>query len=180
MTWSTPPTWTTGQVITSAALNILRDCLLETAPAKAAAAGRIFVSSGVNSIVERQIQQDYEAATGTTTSTSFTDLGGGGVGPHISATPTGPLALVAVQAMMSNSTNGASTRMSFDVGGATSSSAVDDRGTLLQHEGTGREARFCTLELQTLTSGNNTFTAKYRVSSGTGSYQARTLVLIPL
>ena len=78
-----------------------------------------------------------------------------------------------------NNTNGASSRMSYDVSGATTSSATDDRGSLLQNE-PARDARYATLELQAFTPGSNTCTSKYRVSSGTGSFSARTMIVMAL
>ena len=51
MAWTAPLTWTTGQIVTAANLNQqIRDNLLETASAKAAAAGDVFVATGANAI----------------------------------------------------------------------------------------------------------------------------------
>jgi hypothetical protein len=51
MAWVAPRTWVTGEIVTAAYLNSnVRDNTLETAPAKAAAAGDIFVATGANAI----------------------------------------------------------------------------------------------------------------------------------
>jgi hypothetical protein len=51
MAWVTPKTFVTGEIITAAHLNTnVRDNMLETTPAKAAAAGDIFVATGANAI----------------------------------------------------------------------------------------------------------------------------------
>ena len=49
--WSAPRTWVTGEIVTASYLNSnIRDNFLETAPAKATAAGDIFVATAVNAI----------------------------------------------------------------------------------------------------------------------------------
>lgn len=54
MTWTAPITWTTGQVVTAAQMNAqVRDNMLETAAATAAAAGDIVYADAVNSMGSR-------------------------------------------------------------------------------------------------------------------------------
>jgi hypothetical protein len=51
MAFTTPRTWVTGEIVSAAYLNSnVRDNMLETVPAKAAAAGDIFVATGANAI----------------------------------------------------------------------------------------------------------------------------------
>src|SRR3990172_3586778 len=51
MAWTAPPSWTTGEVVTASHMNVhVRDNLLETAPAKATAAGDIFYATAANAI----------------------------------------------------------------------------------------------------------------------------------
>ena len=51
MAWTAPQTWTVGQVVTASDMNTdVRDNMLETAPAKAAAAGDMFYATAVNAI----------------------------------------------------------------------------------------------------------------------------------
>lgn len=51
MAWTAPKTWTTGELVTAALANQQwRDNFLETAPAKATAAGDVFVATAANAI----------------------------------------------------------------------------------------------------------------------------------
>jgi len=50
MPWSAPRTWTTGELVTAAMLNALRDQLLETAPAKVTTAGDLVRATGANAL----------------------------------------------------------------------------------------------------------------------------------
>ena len=115
MAWTTPVTAVSGALLTAAQWNAsVRDNLLETAPAKATTSGRIFVSTGANAIAQREIKTEYLSASGTTTSTSFVNLTGGGTGPTVAVT-TGVLALVNIQCQMNNASNGPSSRMSTGI-----------------------------------------------------------------
>ena len=155
----------------------MRDNLLETAPAKATASGRIFVSTGPNSIAQRQIASAFVAAGETTAATSFTNLAT--AGPTVSNITTGALALISVQSQANNTNGGSSSRHSFDISGATTSSATPERGTLSQNSA-GADTRYGITTLQTLTAGVNNFISKYLVSSGTGHWQDRELIVIAL
>jgi hypothetical protein len=171
-----------GSVYTAAQFNtFVRDNLNETAPAKAATAGSHFAVVGPNEIAERTAAGLLDADSGTTTSTSFTDLDGPALaGPAVTVT-TGPSALVVVHCTLSNSGAG-SARMAYDVSGATTIAAADNRGVgtfgvagVTQIAGTVALHAF-----GSLTPGSNTFTAKYRVSSGTGTFSARRIAVFPL
>ncbi len=51
MSWTAPRTWVTAETVTAAIMNThVRDNLLETAPAKAAAAGDIFYATAANTV----------------------------------------------------------------------------------------------------------------------------------
>jgi len=179
MAWHTPVTWVDGTTITAAQLNAqIRDNLNETATAKATTGSRLIVTTGANTIVERAVRQTYDAGAGTRTSTSFGALGGASAGPAVNNIDTGSMALVVVECQLNNATGGASARMSYDVSGATTSAATDDRGIMLQ-TGTN-DMRYASMELQTLTAGTNSFNSVYRVSSGTGNFSARTIIVIAL
>jgi hypothetical protein len=179
MAWNVPVTWVDNTAVTAAQLNAqLRDNLNETAPAKATTAGRHIVSTGLNTIAEREIRQAYDAGAGTRTSTSFGALSGASAGPAVNNIVTGVLALVVVEAQLNNTNSGSSARMSYDVSGATTSAATDDRGIMLQ-TGTN-DMRYSTMELQALTAGTNSFNLVYKVSSGTGNFSARTIIVIAL
>lgn len=166
-----------SSVFTAAQFNtFLRDNLNETAPAKAANAGSHFAVSGPNEIAERLSETAAVLVAETTTSTSFTDLTT--VGPAVTV-DTGPAAWVVVHGSVEN-TGAGSSRMAYDVSGATSIAAADNRG--IGVAGTaGTVVVTSGIALHTdLTPGSNTFTAKYRVASGTGTFQSRRIAVFPL
>lgn len=160
----------------------VRDNLNETAPAKATAAGSHFVATGVNAIVERLTQGATDLNSGTTTATSFANLDApAAIGPTVTV-ETGPSALVIVQSQLSNSGAGSS-RMAYEVSGATTIAAADNRGTgVFGSAGVAIIASSTALHFAgvALTPGVNTFTAKYRVSSGTGTFTQRRIIVFPL
>lgn len=184
MAWSAPMTAVAGAVFTAAQFNqFVRDDLLETAPAKATTAGAHFAATGVNSIAERISANAVDLNSGTTTSTSFVDLDApAAAGPSVTAT-TGPAAMVVVHCTLANSGTG-SARMAYDVSGATSIAAADNRGIgFFGVAGASMVAGTSVMHVSgstALTPGSNTFTAKYRVSSGTGTFSARRIFVFPL
>lgn|SRR5690606_16745056 len=177
MAWSAPMTAVSGSVFTAAQFNqFVRDNLNETAPARATTAGGYFVATGTNEITERIPVSNAVLVSETTTSTSYTDLTT--AGPEVTVT-TGPAALVIVHGALDNSGAGAS-RMAYDISGASSIAGADNRGIgVYGVAGSGVVCSGVTLH-QDLTPGVNTFTAKYRVSSGTGTFLSRRLVVLPL
>lgn len=166
-----------GSVYTAAQFNqFIRDNLNETAPAKATTAGAHFAVSGTNEIAERISDTEVVATSQDTTSTSYTDLAT--VGPAVTVT-TGPQALVVVRGAISNSGVGSS-RMSYEVSGSSAVAASDTQCVgVFGTAGTGVLASDASL-ITGLTPGSNTFTAKYRVSSGTGTFSTRRIVVFPL
>jgi|SRR5690606_16456346 hypothetical protein len=178
MAWTAPMTAVSGSVFTAAQFNtFVRDNLNETAPAKATTAGAYFVTSTLNEIVERVGSRDSIATSGTTTSDSYTDLST--VGPTVTV-ETGELALVIWGCRITNDTANASGLVSVEVSGATTNAANDVRaltfdapepGSLFQ----GSHAVF----YDDLMPGTNTFTMKYRVGSGTGTFNWRRLIVLP-
>lgn len=166
-----------SSVFTAAQFNtFLRDNLNETAPAKATTSGAHFAVSGTNEISERISTGGSVLTQETTTSTTYADLTT--PGPEVTVT-TGPAALVIVHGTMENSGAGSS-RMAYEVSGATSIAGADNRGVgVYGVAGTGITASGMALHTD-LTPGSNTFTAKYRVSSGTGTFLSRRIVVFPL
>ncbi|MFJ8538192.1 hypothetical protein [Streptomyces sp. NPDC093591] len=176
MAWSAPMTAVASSVFTAAQFNtFLRDNLNETAPAKATTAGSHFAVSGVNEIAERLSESASVLISETTTGTSFTDLAT--VGPAVTV-ETGPCALVIIHGSMEN-TGAGSSRMAYDVSGATTIAAADNRGIgVFGTAGTGIITSGVAWH-DDLTPGANTFTAKYRVASGTGTFLSRRIVVVP-
>lgn len=180
MAYSTPLTAVANAVLTAAQWNAsVRDDILETSPAKATAAGRIYVSTGVNAIAERVPSVARVESSQTTTSTAFTDLAT--TGPAVTVT-SGVRAIVFISAEMSNNTASGATVMSYDISGATTLAASADKSLRSESSGTGVDHRGTAVMMHaSLTAGSNTFTAKYAVGSGgTGTFLRREIMVIPL
>lgn len=153
MAWTTPRTWVTGEVVTAAYFNTnLRDNL------------NFLVGAAGAEVLTSE----------TTTSTTYTDLAT--VGPAVTVT-TGVSALALFSAEMGNSTANA-TLLSVAVSGATTLAASENyRAVDNTTSGvTGFNHKFFT----GLTAGSNTFTLKYRVGGGTGTFLIRRVTVIPL
>lgn len=178
MTWTAPMTAVANSTFSAAQFNqYVRDNLNETAPAKATAAGSYFAASGVNAIAERRPLTGADLTVGTTTSTTFTNLTGTSIGPSVTC-ETGPNALVIVRASIENSGVG-SARMAYDISGAHTQAAADNRGIHVFGVATVNVGASDVTLMTTLTPGTSTFTAKYRVSSGTGQFSARRIIVMP-
>lgn len=185
MAWSAPFTAVDGTIFTAAQFNsFVRDNISETMPARASTPGSLFATDASNRIAERTAQTlivatgDHSISTGAaeaTQETSYGDLPT--VGPTVTIT-TGTQVLVSLYCGMLNS-SGAAAWMSYDVSGATTSPASDNRAIQLQS--TGGQQIGATILHDGLTPGVNVFTAKYRISSnGTGNFNRRTLSVQPL
>lgn len=176
MAWTAPMTAVASTVFTAAQFNTyVRDNLNETAPAKATVAGQIFVSTAANSIAARTPAAAFITTSEGTANNAYGDLAT--VGPAVTAT-TGTHAFVAIFCRSSN-TGGSSSPMAYDISGATTLASSDDRSIGIS----GVAASPCNVGaffMETLTAGSNTFTAKYRAPAGTGTWQWRRIVVIPL
>lgn len=179
MAYSTPLTAVSNATLTAAQWNAsVRDNILETAVAKATAAGQFFVSTAANALAARTPGANSIATTETTTNTSYVDLTT--PGPAVTVT-TGTVALVVVGAKMSQNTNTAEMYAGFAVSGATTVAAADATADFLEPAtaaGTAIRASAVTM-VTGLTAGSNVFTMKYRVSAGTGSYGNRHIGVVP-
>jgi hypothetical protein len=115
----------------------------------------------------------------TSSSTGYTDLAT--VGPQVTVN-TGSRALVLIGAGTSNSTAPAFCYVGVAVTGASAIAAADAQAAVwlnINNANTTSQLSFAYL-LTGLTPGSNTFTAKYKVSAGTGTFSNRTLAVIPL
>lgn len=177
MAWTAPMTAVVGEVWTSAQFNAhVRDNLLSTMPGKATAAGRYYVTTGTNAIAERVPTEATVATSQTTTSTTYTDLTT--VGPAITVT-TGTTAIVWFNSQVESTSSTAETSVSVAVSGATTVSASDDWRLLQSGVASGSVNRLGMVHRFTnLTAGSNTFTMKYRVSAGTGTFQRRSMIVM--
>lgn len=116
------------------------------------------------------------AASQSTTSTTFVDLAT--AGPAVTLY-TGTAALVTVSFSGSNSSADNFLLASPAVSGATTLAAADDNATALNgRTSTGGTSR--TFRLTGLNAGENTFTLKYRVGAGTGTFLRRDITVIGL
>ena len=112
---------------------------------------------------------------GTRALTSFGDLTAASVGPARTI-DTGTTAYVDIGAQMTNDTPGEICLASFAVSGATTAAAADAISILVVDIGAlGR--RFL---VTGLTAGSNTFTMKYRVTAGTGTFERRNICVTPI
>jgi hypothetical protein len=114
----------------------------------------------------------------TTVSTTYVDLAT--VGPTVTLTvPASGRVLVSVTSDMSNSTGGGSNFMGFAISGADTRAAADTNALILG--GNTLQAATASFIVTGLTAnGSDTFTAKYRVSGGTGTFSNRSIWAIPI
>lgn len=186
MAYSTPLTAVSSSTLTAAQWNAsVRDNILETPAAKATAAGRVFVTTGVNAIAEREIRSAIVSTSQTTSSTGYTNLAT--VGPQVASITTGTNAFAFVTCLMSNATASAFACMGVAVSGASTIAAADDAAAMWQSASgaTGglrasSLVHFSTATSNALNAGANTFTAQYRVSAGTGTFSGRLLTVFAL
>jgi hypothetical protein len=166
-------------IFTAAQFNqFVRDNLNETTPALATAAGSHFVADGVNSIAERALDGDTVLTPQTTMSTTFADLAT--VGPTVTV-DTGPYALVLTHAQVENSGAG-SAYAGVEVTGATSIAPALNRSINVFNSANTRIGAGTSVLYAgglVLTPGSNTFTMKYLVSSGTGTFGDRRIIVMP-
>jgi hypothetical protein len=93
---------------------------------------------------------------------------------------TGTTAIVIISSKMSNNNNYPDTFMSFAVSGSSTISAADARAALHKSGNWGGGTRTACVVVDNLTPGSNTFTAKYRVASDTGTFSDRTITVLAI
>lgn len=181
MAWSTPPTYTSGNVLTAAQMNAISANLNETAPAKATTSTSYFVGSSANAIQERQFQVARAVAPETTPSTSYTELA---TQQRITVS-SGEVALVVLTARLYVGTAGETALNSVVVSGS-SSIAADDSYALMQQSSTvNNRIRASAVTLFTnanmgLNSGSNLWKSVYRTTAGTLTAADREFVIMPM
>lgn len=182
MAWTAPLTAVSSAALTAAGWNAtVRDNLLETATAKASTPSGYFVATGANAIAQRVPQMASVLVTETTTSTDYTDLET--FGPSVTV-ETGATALVIVHCQLSTTSGSGSARMSYLTSGETDINPADNRSVGWFGE-TSQGPTASTAVLHGAGAGLNqspgthTYTAKYRVTSGTGQFQHRRIMVLP-
>jgi hypothetical protein len=92
----------------------------------------------------------------------------------------GTSCLVIIGAHMWNDTAGGRSLMGYAISGATTAAAADATSYAHDISASGRIIGASRIIWQTgLTAGSNTFTAKYRVGAGTGTWAQRNLIVLP-
>jgi len=114
-----------------------------------------------------------------TTSGPYVDLAT--VGPSVTVT-TGTKALVILTTVLSNTSAGSYSAMSFAVSGATTVAAAEQFSLYFQSATANNEMQGSwALIITGLTAGSNTFTAKYaRITAGTANFTNRRITVIDL
>lgn len=180
MAWSTPLTAVSNAALTAAQWNAsVRDNLAETVPAKATAAGNIFVSTGPNVVAQRIPSSDTVNAAETTTSTSYVNLSSSG--PTCSSVVSDTRVIAWWAAQLNNSAASGEAKSSIDISGSTTTAATDNYCLDVQSPASGGFVDVCSARVVrlTVTAGTNTYQMKYRVTAGTGTFRNRTLVVLP-
>lgn len=178
MAWTAPMTAVAGATFTAAEFNTyVRDNLNECPTAKATGDAQFFVSTAANAVAARQLSSAVIATSQTTTSTTYTDLTT--VGPQVTVT-TSTRALVIFATEIDNSSSTGASSASVAVSGASSVSASNAWRMVRDGITAGNVNRWAMVHLFTgLTPGSNTFTMKYLVGSGTGTFANRELTVLP-
>jgi hypothetical protein len=185
MAWIAPMTAIAGGVVAAADFNTyVRDNLNATEAALAANPGGFFATTGLHGIAERVFSTDFIDVNETRASSTYGNLAT--VGPTVTVT-TGTKALVVHGARIGDNTAVAvshpSNKMSWAVSGASTVAASDDwaAGIVANGNGNGPVIYTSRWYLATgLTAGSNTFQAKYANSSGTASFDHRSIHVLPL
>lgn len=134
-------------------------------------AGNIIYASDINSIFQED--SNNVDTLESTASTAFTNLAT--VGPTVTLTLIGTSVTVTVSVYMNNSAGGNNGYMGCAVSGASTVAASDSKSA--SNVGTNAVTASNTFEFTGLTPGINVFTAKYRVSAGTGNFVYRWLTV---
>lgn len=180
MVWSTPMTAVAGNTLLAAQYNeYVRDCFLELGVARVTTFGGTMVTSGSSSVTARYPKgSTLVTASETTTSTTYTDLATSG--PSVSI-ETGTEAVILWAAYVGNTTTNSASWCTYAVQGTNTIAATDSRALVREGMSTSGYMRAGQLSFITgLNPGINTFKMVYRVTSDTGVFALRQIIVIPL
>ncbi len=182
MAWTAPKTWVSGEDVDFAEFNThVRDNFNETAPGIATATGRLIVTDGANSIVERLPAQDSVVTSESTTSTTYTALAT--AGPAVTVT-TGTEALVFASVQLWNPAANGVALMGVKVSGSSTVASSDATAVVIDKSEavTIAPSMMRPILFTALTAGSNTFTCEYRTNNGANAanFKNRNLIVIPL
>ena len=194
MAWTTPGTAVAGSVLTAAFWNTnVRDNSLAGHPIVTAATrpdspfegqmayetdtNRLLVYNGTAWVQINPVTASVTTSQ-TTTSVTATDLAT--VGPAVTVT-TGTTALVTLSSWITPAA-GTFAIMTLAVSGATTIAATAGNGIFHQSPAAGAQQvnSSRTFLISGLTAGNNTFTSKYYVTAGTGTFESRSITVVGL
>lgn len=180
MAWTTPYSAALNDAFPASVWNAsVRDNFAETEAAKATLLGKggHFITAGANSLVARFTRSDHMETGQNTSATSYADLGT--IGPQVSVT-TGAAVMVFMSCEMSNTVANAQQKVGFAVSGATTAAPSDDGAFWADGNAAGCAVRRgLVVRALGLTPGVNTFTMKYVVSSGIGTFSNREIIVMP-
>lgn len=182
MAWTAPKTFVANFALSAAELNIyLRDNMLEMVANKCTASnlGWYPIVTDPNTLTMRERADAAITTNEDTSSTEYGDLDT--QGPSVTVT-TGSAVMVLLSMQSSNTTTNASCRMSFQIGGATERDPSDNYAVVQMTNSVASghiEQWSAAVWANGLTDGENTFTAKYRVGAGTGSFAVRRITVMP-
>jgi hypothetical protein len=179
--WSAIPTFTSGNVLTAAQMNILGGNLGETAPALATTGMQYFVATGANALAARIATRNTQLAADSTTSTSYTDLAN--LGPTLSSVVAGAQCFVFMQAKVGHNSALGNAYMGVDISGA-STVSPDDQYALAHAPGAGTGFIQACMGILFVSndgwaSGTSTVQAKYKTNTGTATFDKRRLTAMP-
>lgn len=163
MSWTTPRTWVTGELVTAAIMNThVRDNLAEL--------GKILEHDSA-----------FVAGVNTASSSSFDEITGG---PEVTV-EVSTAALVLWGCGMAFGASGTDAdalgRMRIVMSGANSGTVGHENMVRARNNPTGTEQlRYASTVQSGLTPGSTTFTAEYAISSSTLQFNLRSLVVVPL
>lgn len=178
MAYSVPLTAVAGAALTDSQWNAsVRDNILATFPALATTAGQLAVATAANAIAARSCPSDLISTAEAVVATSYGNISGGTVGPTVTVT-TGAFVYVVLSCNMFNSTGGAASYMSYAISGATTQAADDTHALYYESSNAGDLIAMGIVCPNAVTSGSNTFQAKYKVGAGTGTFGTRRLAIL--
>src|SRR5690606_38258930 len=178
MVWFAPVTFLANDVLDADDLNsMLRDNMLEMAPAKARRRGGYFVSTGANAIAERVAAQDIKNKEIEITGTNYTSLSS--AGPEVTVTHGGML-LVIFSARIYKMTNISATSPGYVSVRVVGQQEASDEWAI-QHPGDKDDiVRNSSYKLLTgLTPGSARVQMMYRSAGGTVNIHQRILTVYP-
>lgn len=176
MPWTAPAVFTDGSILTGSQMNAISANLNETAPAKATSAGGFIMTSGANTVIQRDAASNTVNASSSVTSTSYVALSGAELINVISGTRV----ILWMTAQVNNSVANVESIMSVAISGATTTGADDNVSVANQSASALSDVTVSRCVRLAVTAGTNTYTPMYRVgAASTGNFRRRSFVAIP-